>query len=79
MDIGLFGGLHQPLLTNAATTRNAVVKRGCNSNCRSLQPVRTKAAEDVAPYPHSSIPKGLRIKAQGCEERATLGTKPTSG
>jgi hypothetical protein len=25
---------------------------------------------------HSSIPKGLRLEAQGCEERATLGEAP---
>src|SRR6266436_5695953 len=38
----------------------------------SIRGVR-KRRQAAAPYPVSSIPKGLRNKAQGCEERATLG------
>ena len=52
-------------LTAGLTGRNA------------LSRVRVSAAVLAAPYTFQ-IPKGLRIKAQGCEERATLGIEPTS-
>src|SRR6476661_3886019 len=35
--------------------------------------LRAKAPASHCSLPASSIPKGLRNKAQGCEERATLG------
>src|SRR6266481_4967758 len=48
-------------------------KRGPRLNIIHIFSVATQIAESQRVSFRNPIPKGLRLKAQGCEERATLG------
>jgi hypothetical protein len=52
----------------------------CNSACPLARPAANNKTANPADAPNDRIriPKGFRPKAQGCEARATLGSRPSN-